>query len=498
MIPENNTSEINNPQQQRQSWISSFRNWLSLSGVAIMAGSLFAFILLFILDSIAHFSNPYVGVLSYLVCPSLWVIGAIVAVIGAIIEHRKMRKAGGEAEKLLIDLARKHDRKILFSFIGIILFFFLFIAIGSYHGYHFTESSAFCGQVCHQVMKPEMVTYQHSPHARVSCAECHIGPGASWFVKYKISGAYQVYATIANKYPRPVPTPIKNLRPAQETCERCHWPKKFVGNLDRTYNYYLSDETNTLFTIRMLMKVGGADPTHGPVGGIHWHMNVANKIEYIATDTNRLVIPWVRVTDPLGVVTEFRTKNFTNDISNYSIRTMDCMDCHNRPSHIYKSPNDAVNLAMSLGKIDPSIPWIKSNAVYMLVQDYKNETEAIQKIATTLSNIYTNNPKIRPVIAAVQDIYTNNFFPEMKANWKVYPNHIGHKDWPGCFRCHDGKHKTADGKQTIKANDCNACHIILAQGSGSELEKLNARGEEFKHPGGDYDISCTDCHTGGF
>ncbi|MGB9602207.1 MAG: cytochrome c3 family protein [Limisphaerales bacterium] len=177
---------------------------------------------------------------------------------------------------------------------------------------------------------------------------------------------------------------------------------------------------------------------------------------------------------------------------------MDCMDCHNRPSHIYKSPNDAVNLAMSLGKIDPLIPWIKSNAVYVLVQEYKTETEAIQKIATTLSNIYTNNPKIRPVIAVVQEIYTNNFFPEMKASWKVYPNHIGHKDWPGCFRCHDGKHKTAEGKQAIKANDCNACHIILAQGSGSELEKLNARGEEFKHPGGDYDISCTDCHTGGF
>lgn len=463
-----------------------------------MAGSLFAFILFFILDSIAHFSNPYVGVLSYLVCPILWVLGGIIAVVGAIIEHRRIRKAGAEGAKLLIDLTRPKDRKILFSFIGVSLLFFLFIAIGSYHGYHFTESSGFCGQVCHQVMKPEMVTYQHSPHARVSCTECHIGPGASWFVKSKISGTYQVYATIANKYPRPVPTPIKNLRPAQETCERCHWPKKFVGNLDRTYNYYLSDETNTLFTIRMLMKVGGADPTHGPVGGIHWHMNVANKIEYIATDTNRLVIPWVRVIDPLGVVTEYRTKNFTNDIKDYTIRTMDCMDCHNRPSHIFKSPNDAVNLAMSLGKIDPSIPWIKSNAVYVLIQDYNTETEALQKIATTLSNIYTNNPKIRPVIAAVQEIYTNNFFPEMKANWKVYPNHIGHKDWPGCFRCHDGKHKTADGKQSIKANDCNACHIILAQGSGEKLEKLNPRGEEFKHPGGDYDISCTDCHSGGF
>lgn len=494
-------SDSSNP-EIKTGGISLFRNWFSIVGLSIVGLSLFAFILLFAIDHFARFSNPYIGVLTYLICPILFTVGIIIAGLGALIERRKVAKVEqGVAPKLLLDLSRAGDRKKLFVFLAFFLLFFLFITIGSYHGYHFTESTTFCGKVCHTVMKPEMTTYEHSPHARVSCTECHIGPGASWFVKSKISGAYQVYATIADKYPRPIPTPIKNLRPAQETCEQCHWPKKFVGNLDRTYNYYLMDETNTLFSIRMLLKVGGADPTHGPVGGIHWHMNVGNKVEYIATDSNRLVIPWIRVTDPLGVVTEYKVKSFTNDISQYQIRTMDCMDCHNRPSHIFKSPNDSVNLAMSLGKIDPSIPWIKSNAVYVLTQEFKTEAEGVQKIATFLASAYanyTNKSKIDAAIVAVQEIFTNNFFPEMRASWKVYPNHIGHKDWPGCFRCHDGKHKTADGKKSVKANECSACHIILAQGSGKELEQLSAHGQEFKHPGGDYDISCTDCHKGGY
>lgn len=476
---------------------SAFRNWLSMTGLVIAGGGLFSFLLLFLLDSFAHFSNPYVGLLTYIVAPAFLVLGLLLLFGGGFWEWRRMKKAGAAAPALLIDLGRLRDRKVLWVFLAGSALFLLLSAVGSYQTYHYTESTMFCGQMCHTVMEPEFVTYQHGPHARVGCTECHIGPGATWFVRSKLSGTYQVYATAANKYPRPIPTPIKNLRPAQETCEKCHWPRKFVGNLDRTYNYYLAEETNTFHSIRMLMRVGGADPSHGPVGGIHWHMNVANKIEYIATDAGRLKIPWVRMTDAQGVVTEFRSPGFTNDPAQFAIRVMDCMDCHNRPAHIYKSPNDAVNLAMALGKIDAGLPWIKTNAVHILTQPYTNRTEALQKIATFLAEKYPDKPSIRQAIAAVQEIYTNNFFPEMKASWKVYPNHIGHKDWPGCFRCHDNKHKTADGKKAIKGNECNTCHIILAQGSGKELEQLSANGQPFKHPGGDYDGMCSDCHTGG-
>ena len=476
------------------------RNWLTLSGCVIALGALFSFVLLMLLDALAHFANPYVGVLTYLVAPGFLVIGAGMATLGILLRRLKIRRTGGEALPLRIDLTRPRDRRLMGFFLAGSVLFLLVSAIGSYHTYHFTESVQFCGQACHSVMKPELVTYQHSPHARVACVQCHIGPGAAWYVRSKLSGTYQVYAVMANKYPRPIPTPVKNLRPAQETCEQCHWPKKFVGNLDRTYSYSLGDQTNSSYAIRMLMKVGGGDPTHGPVGGIHWHMNVGNRVEYIATDPARQSIPWVRLIDAQGSVTEFRSPKFTNDISQYNVRAMDCMDCHNRPSHMYQNPNDAVNLALALGRLEASLPWMKTNAVFALTRPYTNETQALRGIATFLSERYPNEPRVKPAIDVVQDLYANNFFPEMKADWKRYPDNLGHKDWPGCFRCHDGKHKSADGKRAIKANDCNACHTILAQGRGAQLEQLSAAGQKFVHPGDELDSEslCNECHDGTF
>ena len=484
-----------NPAAPRRA--SIFRNWISLSGLVIIVGSVFSFMLLTLLDALAHFSNPYIGILTYLVAPGFFVIGLFLGAVGAFLRHRQIVKYAGPFPPVRIDLTRGRDRRMLGFFLAGAVIFLLLSAIGSYQTYHYTESVQFCGQACHGVMKPELVTYLHSPHARVACAECHIGKGAKWYVRSKLSGTYQLYATAAKKYPTPIPTPVKNLRPAQETCEECHWPKKFVGNLERTYTSFLGDETNTMYTIRMLMKVGGGDPTHGPVGGIHWHMNVGNKIEYVAADDSRQKIPWVRMTDTQGVVTEFRSPKFTNVVDEASIRQMDCMDCHNRPAHRYQTPNSAVNLAMSLEKIDRALPYIKTNALYALTRNYTNETQALQGIATFLSSKYPQDARVRQAIDSVQQIYRDNFFPEMKATWAAYPDNIGHKDWPGCFRCHDGQHKTPDGKHSIKANDCNACHTILAQGSGKELETLSPMGIKFKHPGDEVDGACNDCHTGG-
>jgi hypothetical protein len=479
--------------------LSIFRNWLSLSGLVIVLSSLFAFLLLFVFEIIARVSNPYVGILTFFVAPAFTVLGIVLTIAGAIIRKRRIGKAAViSLPSLTIDLGRPRDRKILAYFLGGSFGFLLITAIGTYHTYHFTESVQFCGQACHEVMEPEMVTYQHGSHARVSCTACHIGPGATWFVRSKLSGAYQVYATLADKYPRPIPTPIRNLRPAQETCEQCHWPEKFVGNLDRTFAGFLSDETNTFHAVRMLLLVGGADPTHGPVGGIHWHMNVANKVDYIATDDNRQVIPWVRLTDAQGVVTEYRTPDFTNEVDRAAIRTMDCMDCHNRPAHVFKSPNEAVDLALLLGRLDVTLPYIKANATHILTQEYANKTEAMQGIATFLSQKYPGNTALRSTIDTVQEIYRKNFFPEMKANWSVYPDNAGHKNWAGCFRCHHGNHSTADGTKTI-SSECNSCHIILAQGGSSDLEQLTPKGQDFIHPGEEYDRAflCNDCHTGG-
>ncbi|MDA1275055.1 MAG: NapC/NirT family cytochrome c [Verrucomicrobia bacterium] len=490
----NTETESDRPQNP-----SLLRNWISLGGFIIGSGALFAFLLLFALDTLAPTSNPYVGILAYLVAPGFLTMGIVLVVGGALYQRRrrKVTKAIAIRPLLSVDFSKPQELRNFIIFVVIAGTFLLLTALGSYQTYHFSESVMFCGQVCHTPMKPEFVTYQHSPHARVSCSECHIGRGATWYVKAKISGLYQVYATLTDKFPRPIKTPISSLRPAQETCEQCHWPQKFVGNLDRTYAHYLADETNTPYSVRMLLKVGGGDPTQGPVSGIHWHMSVANKVEYIATDPGNQTIPWVRMTNPQGAVTEYKTPEFDGIVRKDLIRTMDCMDCHNRPSHVFKTPNEAVDLALSLGRLDPSVPFIKKEIVDLLTQPYETEEEAFRGIATVLSEKYSNLPRLKETIAEVQRIYGENFFPEMKADWRAYPDNIGHKDWLGCFRCHDGEHKTADEKQVIKANDCNACHTILAQGKGDAISQLSAGGLEFTHPEEGWEgFKCNDCHTG--
>jgi nitrate/TMAO reductase-like tetraheme cytochrome c subunit len=470
---------------------------VSLSGFVVAGASLFAFVLLFAVDLFAHHGNPYMGILAYVVSPVFFALGSFLVVLGRWMHRRRVRLEGAAPPSFVIDLSRPRDKRRLVAFIACTLGFLLVTAMGSYDTYHYTESVNFCGQACHGPMKPEFTAYQNGPHARVACSECHVGPGATWYFKSKINGVHQLYCTVVDDYHRPIKTPIKNLRPAQETCEQCHWPQKFVGNLDRTYAHYLMDETNTAFTVRLLLKVGGGDPSRGPANGIHWHMNVANKIEYLATDEQRQTIPWVRTTGKDGTVTEYRLKSFTEDPARYTVRRMDCVDCHNRPAHDYRPPDDLVDQAMSLGRIDPGLHWVKSNAVAVLTAPYGTETEALGKIDASLRGLYAGAPKVDGLVSAVQGMYRENFFPEMKADWRVYPNNIGHKDWAGCFRCHDGLHQTAEGRK-IGANDCASCHLILAQGNGAQLDQLNAKGYTFNHIDSEYqDFSCNNCHTGG-
>ncbi|MBP7826766.1 MAG: NapC/NirT family cytochrome c [Verrucomicrobia bacterium] len=488
------TSPAASPPPRRQ----FYRNWLTLTGLVVMVASLFAFLLLFVMDSLARGSNPYIGVLTYLVAPIFTTMGLVLVAVGLWLARRKLiRSPQGRPGSLVIDLARPRDRRLLGGFILASVVFLLITAIGSYHSYHFTESVTFCGEACHTVMEPEKVRYEHSAHARVSCAECHIGPGASWFVRSKLSGLYQVYAAAANKYPRPVPTPIRNLRPAQDTCEQCHWPQKFSGNIVKTYRHFLSDEENTEYSVRLLLRVGGGDPQRHHEGGIHWHIN--NHVEYVAADDKRLKIPWVRYRDERGELVEYRAKDFTNDLAGMEIRKMDCMDCHNRPSHRYETPNEAVDLALANGRLDRTLPSIRAKATELLVQKYPTVQAALDQIEKELQAAYPDDARTRTAVAAVQEIYRQNFFPLMNADWRAYPEHIGHKDWPGCFRCHDDQHLSADGTRKITFTDCNTCHVILAQGTEAELENLSGAGQPFKHPEDEYDPAylCNDCHDGG-
>ena len=474
---------------------SLIHNWLSLAGIILAASSFFAVVCLIVLDITSGFRNPYMGILTYIVAPAFLCGGLGLISLGALIErHRRRKLAPGEIPvHPRIDLNVPRQRRAFIIVTVVTFIFLMFTAFGSYQTYHFTESVQFCGQTCHSVMEPEFTAYQNSPHANVACVQCHIGPGAGWFVKSKLSGSYQVYSVLAKKYPTPIPTPVHNLRPARETCEQCHWPAKFYGEAVRDNRHYLADESNTVWNIKLLMKIGGGDSQHGEVGGIHWHTSADHQIEYIATDEKRLVIPWVRVTHKDGTVEVYQSE--TNPLTPEQIaaatpRVMDCIDCHNRPAHNYNAPAHAVNRALAAGRIDATIPHIKQLAVEALTGEYATRAEAMAGIAAKVP---------APALAEVQRIYSQNFFPEMKVNWRAYPNHIGHTIFPGCYRCHDGQHKTADTNKVI-THDCNACHAIIAQGPAAQAGPISPQGMEFQHPTdiGDLwkEMNCAECHTG--
>jgi len=477
------------------------RNWLSLAGLIVVLGSIFAFLLLLMFDLFAGQQNPYVGILTFVIAPGFFFLGSFLAGLGWYLQRKQEARAGGAAipTRLVIDLSQPRQRKRLAWFVAGGIGFLLLSAIGSYQTYEVTDSVVFCGQACHGPMEPQFVAYQHSPHARVACTDCHIGPGTGNFLKAKFNGVHQLYATAFDDFERPVHLSGK-IDINQQTCEQCHWPERFVGNKERTYHHVLADDENTPFSVRLLLKVGGVEPGLGHGEGIHWHMNIANRIEYIATDKARQNIPWVRMTDAAGLVTEFRSADFKDDPSAHTIHTMDCMDCHNRPAHQFAAPADSVDRAVSNGLISTNLPNIKLRALEALTAEAATQEAGLANIAAQLAATYPEAPPdaVRQAITELQRIYRLNFFPEMKVNWSAYPDNSSHKNWPGCFRCHDGKHKTADNLRTLAASDCNSCHTILAQGDPEQMKQLSAEGHAFLHVDAEYsDFSCHECHTGG-
>ena len=479
-----------------------FNNWITAIGAVLAVGALFSFALLVWIDFTQGEKNPYLGILTYIVAPGFLIVGLVTIFFGAWAQRRWALKHTSQPDKWRLDFSDRTQRRRIVLFGCGATAFVMLSAFGSYQTYHYSESNQFCGQVCHEAMNPEWVTYQRSSHARVDCVQCHVGTGAQWFVKAKINGTHQLIAYVLDNYNRPIDTPVKNLRPAQDTCEKCHWPEKFHGNVELNFEHFLSDKRNTPYTARMLMHVNKTSPG-SPLGGIHWHVSDTDKVEYYATDDDRQEIPWTRVTNLKdGTSRVFRTEEFKGEPPADKIRVMDCMDCHNRPAHVFPTANDAVEQAMTAGVLSTKLPNIKRVAVQAMTQKELTDTaSAPQKIETFIRSKYTDPAvatEVPGAVKAVQQVFSATIFTERKADWRAYPNNIGHKDWPGCFRCHDNKHKTSDGAK-VASSDCNSCHTILAQGKGPELQTLSAKGLEFAHPDGELDpeLSCTDCHNGG-
>jgi len=487
---------------ENKQYFSIFNSKLALIGAVIAVIGLLGTIFLSVLDHISGGKSPYLSLFSLVLSPLVFVTGMIIYGIGWIIFRKKISKTDQSPQPFaVIDFSKPaHRRGVIFFVVGGVAIIFLTL-VAAYHGYHFAESVYFCGQLCHTPMKPEYTAYIDSPHAKVSCTECHVGSGTANYIKAKLNGIHQLVATVSDSYHRPIPTPVENLPMTQDSCENCHWPKKYIGELNRTFTRYLSDDDNTPVTIQMLLKVGGGDPTHGPVGGIHWHMNIANKIEFVSTDDKRQTIPWVRMTDSSGKSIEFVAGDFKFDPTKHKIKTMDCLDCHNRPAHQFMSPSDALDNSFAQSRLDAKIKGLKKTALEIFSKDYKSDSEAFSAIENTIKTTFKDLDanKQQATVEELKKIYSRNFFPEMKASWKAYPNNIGHKEWPGCFRCHDGQHKTADGKKKIESSNCNDCHIIVAQSKAGHWEPQEPKPVTFKHPDESSDgteANCNMCHGG--
>ncbi len=479
---------------------SHFNNWISAIGAVLAIGALFSFAMLAWMDLTGSNKNPYLGIIAYVITPGFLIAGLAIVFFGAWAQRRwAIKHAATMPDKWRLDLANPRQRRVLTIFGVCGICFLLLSAFGSYQTYHYAESTQFCGAVCHTAMNPEYTTYQRNAHAHVDCVDCHVGSGAAAFVHAKLNGTRQLITFTLDSYHRPIPTPVQDLRPASETCAKCHWPQKSHGRVDLAFDHYLSKKANDAYGVRMLVHVGNGR-TGADDGGSHWHVNPDHQVEYFATDERRQEIAWVRVTDRKnGTSRIYRKEEFKGEPAAAAIRSMDCVDCHNRPAHGFAAANDSVEHAMTAGLISTKLPFAKRSAVQALLQsEIKTGTDAPGKIAEFLKKKYPDNPEADAAIAEVQQIYATTIFPERKADWREYPNNLGHKDWAGCFRCHDNKLKTAAGEK-IRSSDCNSCHTIIAQGQGAELAEISPAGLEFQHPGGEYDeeLRCADCHNGG-
>ncbi len=455
------------------------------TGVVLTTSSFITFIILEIARLAGALTNSYIGLITYLSLPTLFVIGLILIPIG----WYKQKKATGKHTRELLK-ERFDSTDVKESFFGSKLFLrivvltlanVLFLVIASSQMLHFMDEPKFCGTACHSVMNPEWVTYQQSPHARVKCVECHVGEGVDALVASKLNGAYQMISVTFDLLERPIPTPVHQLRPARETCEKCHWPEKFYGNKLKTIVHYERNDISTPLYTTLNLKID--DGKGNKRAGIHWHISEENEIRYASVDDKREEMIWVEVRQPDSSYKRYTNQRIKNEAATGALddtRIMDCVDCHNRATHIYEDPENALDERIYRGQIDRTLPYIKREGLSALTKDYPTKDAGMEAIATHLRGYYQwNHPQlasqrmtaIDSAIAVLQSIYDRNIHQGMNIIWGSYPNHIGHQDGGGCFRCHN-PNMVADDKTKI-SQDCTTCHSILADGENVPFKYLN-------------------------
>lgn len=459
-------------------------NWISRSRFSVLGGIMLSVVTPVLLVSVffdvqGKVQNPYFGFLIYLILGPLFLVGLVLFFVGIFISRGKNKEDIGlfTFEYLEEQFSRPgrytRIRKHIFWTFSITFVTLFLVGLVSYTGFHYTESNAFCGQFCHQVMEPAFSSYTNSPHSRISCVNCHIGKSSEWTTKAKFSGAKQLISVMFDTYPRPIEPPLKSLRPERQTCEECHRPEMFHGDKLHIKDRFLPDEKNTHVQTAMLMRIGSGGYQGVKAHGIHWHVSEKHQVSFRYVDSAEKEILQVWLEDGTKTINfnkKFSDAETLQTPSYGEIRKMDCMDCHNRPTHIFLNADEAIDKKMSMGVISSDIPFIKRQAYDVVLDDYENVETALQSISRRLRDWYQQNYPlfydnnrllVDKAIKGVQQAYQENVFPDMNVKWGTYKDFVGHRDGTGCFRCHDGQHASENGQ--LITNDCNSCHIILVE-----------------------------------
>jgi hypothetical protein len=444
-------------------------HWITMAGVALVTLAGFAWLFVLPENIRGNVGNPYIGLLVFIAIPVVFFAGLALIPIG--IALGRSRIAGlSNAPGMMPDAAA--DRRTAWR--RAIMFFVVMtlanLVIGSqltYRAVAHMETVQFCGQSCH-VMQPEFTAHLLAPHNAVACVECHVAPGASGWVQSKIDGTRQLKDVVFNTYSRPIESAMESNRlpPAAETCEQCHAREKFFGPRLYLHSEFKNDAANTRVETALIMRVGG-----GSLGGIHGaHMGPGVRIRYAAADEKRQAIPWVEYSNgAAGPARTYLAGTKSDSAGSLPVFEMQCVDCHNRAAHSFDLPERAVDRAIARDRISADLPFIKKTAIELLKAGYTSDYEAAQKIPAALDAFYRQqygdvwakrSSDVQVAAKTLVEIYRSNVFPDLKVTWGTYPNNLGHLDDPGCFRCHDGNHSTAD-KETI-TQDCSACHELLA------------------------------------
>lgn len=435
-------------------------NPTSLVGAGVVTVSAALFLILLLLETFGLLGNPYLGLLIFVALPLVFLVGLILVPVGAWRTAR--RRAGGLERPVwpVMDLGQPRQRAVAGAVAALTFVNVVIVALAAYGGVHYMESTEFCGQVCHVTMKPQFTAHQAWAHASISCTSCHVGPGVGSSLEAKLAGTRQLFRLVSDAVPRPIPSPVASRARTSATCGECHTEGHFRGSTLREIRDYGDDEENSENVTRLLMRVGAADREGS---GSHRHLGL--DIEYVAVDEQRATIPFVRVEDDRGAVREYTAEGATPEqITAGRRRRMDCLDCHSRPAHTFDfTPARGVDRAIARGSLPRDLPYLRREAVAAVTAEYQTAEAALAAIAARLQEFYAMRPGtdgalVERAVAATQEVWSRNVFPEMGVTWGSYPNHFGHVDTPGCFRCHDDRHVTAAGARI--AQDCELCHRI--------------------------------------